>query len=86
MAVMGALLVAHTTAWLIYKRRGWKLPRLLPFPRLEVYFAMFMLAPLATCAGRACCTSILSWLIPVFISFKQCHLGNDVTFYPSNCA
>ena len=54
---MGCLLVAHTVAWFIYKRNGWKLPRLLPFPRLEVYFAMFMLAPLATCAGRACCTS-----------------------------
>ncbi len=63
--VMGGLLVAHTTAWVIYKRHGWKLPRLLPFPRLEVYFAMFMLAPLATCAGRTCCTShAMSCIVP----------------------
>ena len=53
--VMGGLVVAHTAAWAFYKHRGWRLPRLLPFPRLEVYFAMFMLAPMATCAGRACC-------------------------------
>ena len=51
--VMGGLVVAHTAAWAVYRRNGWRLPRLLPFPRLEVYFAMFMLAPMATCAGRA---------------------------------
>ena len=50
---MGCLVVVHTAAWAIYKRHGWKMPRLLPFPRLEVYFAMFMLAPMATCAGSA---------------------------------
>ncbi len=70
--VMGGLLVAHTTAWAIYKRHGWKLPRLLPFPRLEVYFAMFMLAPLATCAGRACCTShAVSLLYPVVTAARH---------------
>ena len=69
--IMGSLLVVHTAVWAVYKRNGWKMPRLLPFPRLEVYFAMFMLAPICTCAGSACRPLILHILIA---TVGQAHL------------